>query len=188
MNQTTDRYWSDYYDQGKDFGLITSQALTKILSFVDQGLPKTCLDIGCGTGQLTRELYHRGYECIGIDVSARAVELAKSLTVRDGLDYMPFNIEDENINNLPKRPYSLITCKLVYAFIKDKPSFLSKVASLLTERGTFVVITPLTTDVPPEKAGIAVDFDQTIAELKTVFKEVQSYPGQSVTYFICGGE
>ncbi|HEX6461855.1 MAG TPA: class I SAM-dependent methyltransferase [Candidatus Saccharimonadales bacterium] len=185
MNQDIDKHWSNYYNQGKDFGSITSQALTKLLDFVDQNLPRTCLDIGCGTGQLTRELHHRGYVCVGIDASASAARLAKSLTVQDGLNYMLFNIEDEAIKSLPKQPYSLITCKLVYAFIKDKPNFLSKITNLLAERGTFVIITPLTIDVPPEKRDIAVDFDQTMVELRMAFKTVQTYKKHGITYFIC---
>ncbi len=181
----TDQHWSNYYDQGKDFGLITAQAITKLLSYVDDDLPKTNLDIGCGTGQLTRELYHRGYTCLGVDASAKALEIARSLTMREGLEYRQFDVEAEGIKSLSDQSYTLITCKLVYVFIKDKASFLSKVTSVLAERGIFVIITPLTTDVPPEKAGIAIDFDQTIDELRAAFKKVQLYPGQGVTYFVC---
>ncbi|MGH7196777.1 MAG: class I SAM-dependent methyltransferase [Candidatus Saccharimonadales bacterium] len=182
----TDQHWSGYYNQGKDFGLMTSQALTKLLSYVDGGIPKTNLDIGCGTGQLTRELYHRGYSCVGVDASAKAVEIARSLTVREGLEYQHFDIEVGNPTELPKHPYSLITCKLVYAFIKEKPTFLHKVAALLSEGGKFVVITPLLSDVPPEKAGIAVDLEQATAELLELFSKVEPYQGQGVAYLVCG--
>src|SRR5688572_1600088 len=114
--QDLDKHWSAWYDQDKDFILISSQAVSKILGNLDESLPKTHLDIGCGTGQLTRELYHRGYTCIGIDASSSAVKIAKSLTVRDGLRYLQFNADDGDFKTLPGQPYSLITCKLVYAF------------------------------------------------------------------------
>lgn len=39
--------------------------------FARRGLPgKTVLDLACGTGSLTRELAMRGYEMIGVDLSA----------------------------------------------------------------------------------------------------------------------
>ena len=39
--------------------------------FTRRGLPgKTVLDLACGTGSLTRELALRGYEMIGVDLSA----------------------------------------------------------------------------------------------------------------------
>ncbi len=185
MLNTIDQRWSSYYDQGKDFGLATSKAITQFLNYTDHSMPKICLDIGCGTGQLTRELYHRGYTCTGIDASVTVIGIASSLTVREELGYLHFNIETDNPGQLPNQPYSLITCKLVYAFIKDKPKFLNKVAHLLAPNGTFVIITPVIEDVPPEKQSIAVSYDQTLAHLHVVFKNIQSYREQSMTYFIC---
>ncbi|MGH7196638.1 MAG: class I SAM-dependent methyltransferase [Candidatus Saccharimonadales bacterium] len=185
MRQATDKHWSDYYDQGKDFALVTSSAITKFLDFIDPTLPKTCLDIGCGTGQLTRELAHRGYTCLGIDASSSAVKIAKSLTVGPKLQYFHFDIENDGIGALPDQPYSLITCKLVYAFIKDKAAFLQKVSTLLASGGTFIIITPLKLDVPLEKTGIAVDYDTTLAELKDTFAPAKTYSYQGMAYFIC---
>ncbi len=47
--------WADYIEQ----------------HFRKRGLPgKTVLDLACGTGSLTRELALRGYEMIGVDLSA----------------------------------------------------------------------------------------------------------------------
>ena len=148
---TTDHYWSSYYSRGKDFRPITASALTRLLSFVDDAAPRTNLDIGCGTGQLTRELYHRGYSCFGVDVSAKAIEVARSLTVRDELEYRHGDIEADIINNALRQAYGLITCKFVYAFIKDKTRFLASIAQLLVDRGSFVIMTPLVGDVPSDK-------------------------------------
>ena len=185
----TDIYWSRLYDNGRDFTLISSSTLTKLLSFADHTSPKTCLDIGCGTGQLTRELYHRGYQCVGTDASASAVRLASQLTVapHDQLQYMQFDIEQDDAAKLPQQNYSLITCKLVYAFIKDKPAFIKHVKQLLAPGGTFVVITPYVDDTPTERRGIAVD-DSELQLLAAAFRQEALYkgnePGGALTYFI----
>lgn len=187
--QLTDRYWSELYDNGHDFSLITSEALTKTLAYTDSTLPKTSLDIGCGTGQLTRELYHRGYTCTGIDVSTSAIKIAQSLTTvpTSKLHYMHFDIDHDNTGDLPEQQYSLITCKLAYAFIKDKPAFLARVKQLLNPGGIFVVITPHINNTPAERRGIAVD-DNEIKLLSSHFTQIALYEGNEpvgpLTYFV----
>lgn len=185
----TDDYWSDLYDTGRDFTLITSKSLSKVLSYADSSLAKTCLDIGSGTGQLTRELYHRGYVCGGIDISTSAVKIAQSLTVmpQDHLWYRHFDIEQDDVDKLPGQQYSIITCKLVYAFIKDKPAFLQKIKRLLAPGGIFVVITPHADDTPAERRNIAVN-NNDLALLSSNFNQLALYkddqPGTPLTYFV----
>ena len=185
MNTAIDRHWSAFYTQGKDFTLVSSQTINYFLAYTNTSAPKTCLDIGCGTGQLSRELWHRGYKVVGIDVSEHATEQAQKLTTvpTNQLSYMHFDIEQDNTDMLPFRPYGLITCKLVYAFMRDKPAFLSKVSGLLAAHGSFVVITPLAEYTPPEKRGIAVSHDE-VALLSQHFNEIAWYEESGVGYFV----
>lgn len=95
MQYNPDHYWSSHYDKGIDYGLIPSSMVTRIVTMVDSGLPKECLDVGCGTGQLTRELYHRGYTCTGLDISTSAIRIAKSNTIfSDKLIYQRADVEN----------------------------------------------------------------------------------------------
>ena len=58
--------------------------------FRRRGLPgKTVLDLGCGTGSLTRELAERGYEMIGVDLSPEMLaEAAEKNMDVDGIQPM----------------------------------------------------------------------------------------------------
>lgn len=105
--------------------LARSQDITRFLSYADSDTPKTVLDIGSGTGQLTRELFHRGYKCVGIDVSLSAVKMAESLTVvpQASVTYLHFDIENDDLGKLPRASYGLITCKLVYASLRIERNF-----------------------------------------------------------------
>ncbi len=69
--------------------LISSQEMSSFLQYADPASPNTALDVGCGTGQLTRELWHRGYNVAGIDVAESAIMIAQALTVVLGV--MPEN-------------------------------------------------------------------------------------------------
>lgn len=179
-----DTHWSNYYAQNKDFGLITSRALSQILECTDGSLPKTCLDVGCGTGQLTRELFHRGYQCLGIDSSSKAIEVSQTNTMVPGLEYIKFDIESDDISSLPGQPYSLITCKLVIAFIKDKDLFLKKMRQLTRDEGIFVVITPTYIN-DSDATPISVNHSETIALLEKHFKSVSTFELANLSYYIC---
>lgn len=185
MSQTTGQYWDQCYGSGRDFQLSSSSAISQFLVFADPSLDKTCLDIGCGTGQLTRELVHRGYKCVGIDASASAIKIAQTLTVAPDseLQYLQFDIENDDINNLPQQQFSLITCKLVYAFIKDRPLFLKKVRQLLAPGGIFVMITPLPENELPERKSITVSKPE-IEVMGEYFDETHVYKAQKLTCFV----
>lgn len=185
----TDTYWSELYDNGRDFTLISGGTLSKLLSYTNSSLPKTCLDIGCGSGQLTRELYHRGYQCIGLDASVVAVQIASQQTVipHNQLRYEHFDIEFDDFAKIPRQPYSLIVCKLVYAFIHDKPALIEHVNRLLAPGGIFIVITPHVDDTLAGRSGIAVG-DNELELLANGFKQLDLYKGEersgALTYFV----
>lgn len=186
MNLSTDQYWSNFYEQGRDFRLASSQEIDRFLTYALLEAPKTHLDLGCGTGQLTRELHHRGYASIGVDASGKAIERARQLTVApEGLSYFQADLEQSDLKEKVEAhaPYGLITCKLVYAFIENKAGFLEAIKELLHPQGLFVMITPMRDDVEENKKSIAIDaLDLELAE--THFKTVAVYKLQGLTYFI----
>lgn len=184
--QIADEHWSRIYQTGRDFRLIAPESLAKLLSFVDlEKADKAALDIGCGTGQLTRGLYEHGYQVTGLDVSATAVSMARSLASANfgKLSYFHFDIEHDDLDKLPNPQYDLIICKLVYAFIQDKPVFLKRVQTLLAPSGTFAVITPLSADVPSEKRDVAIE-KRELAHLTKSFARVALYKDDGLTYFV----
>jgi len=62
--------------------------LEQFLDTVSRQLPKTqpikLLDLGCGNGAISKQLYEKGFSVIGIDINTNAIEAAqKSLAVAD---------------------------------------------------------------------------------------------------------
>ncbi len=185
MNTAND--WSNYYSSGKDFVLINGHVITKILSYVDSNLAKSCLDLGCGTGQLTRELYHRGYTCLGLDMSEKAIEIAVASTNHSGLEYRCLDFENEpgNQSLLEGKTYSLVTCKLVFAFIQNKEQFLHNVKKVTDQNGVFAIITPTYTSSKDE-SPIAVDYKTTLKLLEDNFSSVVEVEmPKDLNCFIC---
>lgn len=162
--------WNSIYKSGRDFGVMPDPVVDMILTYTNPAASKTFLDIGCGTGQLTRALHERGYTGLGIDLSHEAVAIAKSKT--NDITYKTFDIEKEDASTLGG-PYGLITCKHVYAFIEDRNTFLEKVSKLLESDGVFILLTPLKDKVPEEKKNIAVDTTKLRNEVAQYFRVIE---------------
>lgn len=96
---------------------------------------KTVLEIGVGTGRLAIEVAPRCKSFVGIDISPKAIARAR--------ENLPFSntelICDDFLRYSFKRRYDVVYSSLTFMHIEDKFSALSKVASILTDNGRFVL-------------------------------------------------
>ncbi len=178
--------WNTRYDNGNDYIAATTQDINYLISHANLDAPKTALDIGCGTGQLCRELFHRGYKVAGVDVSSSAIGIAKqsTLTPTTDLEFILGNIEGDDSITYTLAPYGLITCRLVITFIQDKDALLQKVHSLLDGKGVFIVINPHPDYLPKEKQGITTPHKDMLNILEGYFR-VESFERNKDYYYIC---
>lgn len=177
--------WNDAYENGRDYLGLTTQQIVKLLSYVNienSDGPPTLLDIGCGTGQLVREMFHRGFKSLGIDSSHKAIEIAKQSTKYLGDD---INFSTDDISALPESTFSIITCKYVAAFIPNLTVFLSHVEQHIAVDGVFVIITPQLDALSEEKKFIAIDDDVLSAHLGQYFAHVSKIRLQGDWWYIC---
>src|SRR6266704_5063255 len=180
---TTQLDWNSLYNSGKEYRTMNLLLLDKILSHVPEtgSDVKTALDIGCGTGDLAVKLAKRGYQVTGIDLSDVAIDQARKRAADQGVtektEFLAANIAAIGASaKLPGQPFDLITCKLVYAFVEDRPALLKMVHDLLKPTGTFVLITPVLypgIEYGPRLKCISVDFATTQDQLRRHFKNVQ---------------
>lgn len=170
--QDTD--WNAQYENNRDYVWLSTAQLTHILSRV--GVPKSprALDIGCGTGQLCRDLVHRGFVVRGVDYSDEAIHQARQSTVLSTavIRFDVCDVEKETIDTEDK--FDVIFCKYVFPFIANQDAFLKKVVSLKIDTGTFVVISPDPASLPAARQHIAMDHQNIMAILSTHFSDVSS--------------
>jgi 2-polyprenyl-3-methyl-5-hydroxy-6-metoxy-1,4-benzoquinol methylase len=110
----------------------------KVLEYVDrlQLSNPEILEIGCGTGWLTAKLSERG-RCLGIDLSSRAIEIAKER----GLS-VEFKAGDFFEIALPKAHYDLAVVVETIAYVTDQPRFVAKLVSHL-KPGGYLILTSM---------------------------------------------
>lgn len=159
--------WDKIFSEGVDFTPLNQVFLNNLLSFIKNKIdsdPKTMIDLGCGTGDTLIKFSKKGLNVEGMDSSEVALEKAKESLSKEGIDGVKLSNVDLNNLVLDKK-YDLILCKLTYAFIDDKESFLEEVKKGMTHKSVFILITPVLHKgieyLPEDKPGIAVDIEET---------------------------
>lgn len=180
--------WNTPYAANRDYSQLSTANLQRLLDLVggpvfmqENGQPSS-LDIGCGTGQLVRDLYHRGFRSCGIDISEIAVQIARRSSLY--IDETAF-IQGDVLKSHFDRTFNLITCKYVYVFIAQKDAFLKRIQALLASGGVFVVISPDPAYLPDSKQSIAVDSSTLLGTLSAYFNYVEESRINDDFVFIC---
>jgi SAM-dependent methyltransferase len=110
---------------------------------VDALLPRTIIDVGCGSGALMAALAARGVQAVGVDISPAALHMVR----KRGLSVVPFDLTTRG-PNLPGPPYDLvISCEVAEHL---KPRHAREFVRRLTTAGNRVF---LTAAEPSERTG-----------------------------------
>src|SRR4029453_2537075 len=79
------------------------------------------LDIGCGTGQTTRQAARtaRAGSALGVDISAPAIKRARELARADGLPNVTFEHADAQVHRFPPERFDLAISRFATMFFDD---------------------------------------------------------------------
>lgn len=173
--------WDNLYKENRDYTWLSTASLAMLCKYAEAA-PETALDIGCGTGQLARDLYHRGYDVTGVDTSHQAVDIAERSSVRAGIKFLQHDVCQAP---LAQASFGLITCKYTVAFIARRGEFFKNISKMLAPGGKFIIITPRAETLPASKKSIAVEHSELFTELQKVFTVEYESHGNDIWY-ICG--
>lgn len=176
----TKERWDKAFAEGKDFNSLNEIFVdTELMPRLEKFLPsdsRSVLDIGCGTGDVLCKMQKRGFQVTGVDASSVAVEIAR---VKTGIGAERIIVGDLDKGALDqfKGPYTLITMKLVVAFVSDRSKLFADIKRLLHPRGVFLVLSPVTYSgvsySKPITKSIAVDEECLLVDLSHVFPQVE---------------
>jgi 2-polyprenyl-3-methyl-5-hydroxy-6-metoxy-1,4-benzoquinol methylase len=96
------------------------------------------LDVGCGEGHLTAALADAGCDALGVDVSQRALERARSSYPRLDLRVIP----ERGSWALPDAHFDLVWAGEVIEHVADTSEWLSEVRRVLRSGGVLALTTP----------------------------------------------
>ncbi len=119
-----------------DSGLNGSVEEPAVIGLLPDLGGRSVLDLGCGFGDFCRFARSRGaVRVVGIDVSQRMIDAAKSRTMEAGIEYQRHAIEEFGIE-LPA--YDCVVSRLAFHYVKNLDSVFRAIYSGLRDRGVFV--------------------------------------------------
>lgn len=169
MSRVTAFYNRYHQKNQKFYGVIHEPNFTYwyILRRLHEALPSgfdfiKALDVGCGVGSISLFLAKHGANVKGVDISSRAVQIAKAAKEAAGLENVEF-IEGELKQG--KAEFDLVTCFEVIEHIPDEQEFAKRLYSQLKPGGKLVLTTPSLQNLL-YKIGFYRKFDAEVGHLR----------------------
>lgn len=148
MTTPADPWNPDQYDR---FKAERQQPFFDLLALVKPAPSLRVLDLGCGTGELTRLLHERlgAAETLGIDSSTAMLARAEpTATCR----FAPADIADY----VPPRPVDLVFSNAALHWLPDHPALWSRIAQFVAPGGQLAVQVPANFDHPSHTVAAEV--------------------------------
>jgi SAM-dependent methyltransferase len=100
------------------------------------------LDIGCGTGQTTREAGRAAVNgtALGVDTSAPMLERARRLTAAEGLRNVTYELGDAQSHRFPPAHFDLCISRFGTMFFNDPVAAFTNIARALRPRARLVML------------------------------------------------
>jgi SAM-dependent methyltransferase len=109
---------------------------------VDVQVRDRVLDIGCGTGQTTRQAARtaRAGSALGVDVSAPAIERARELAQAEGLGNVTFQQADAQVHRFAPGRFDLAISRFGTMFFDDPAAAFANIRRALRPAGRLVMM------------------------------------------------
>jgi ubiquinone/menaquinone biosynthesis C-methylase UbiE len=100
------------------------------------------LDIGCGTGQTTREAARTAQagSALGVDISAPAIAHARELAWAEGLRNVAFECANAQVHRFPQEHFDLAISRFGTMFFDDPVATLTNIRRALRPAGRLVMM------------------------------------------------
>jgi trans-aconitate 2-methyltransferase len=138
---------ADSWDPGQysKFLRERSAPFFDLLELVEPRRGMSVVDLGCGTGELTRQLHERlaARQTLGVDRSARMLEKSAAFAA-PGLRFERGSAEDF----VPDAPFDLVFSNAALHFVGEHETFWPRLASFLAPGGQLAVHLPANQDHP----------------------------------------
>jgi len=100
------------------------------------------LDIGCGTGQTTRQAARTAQagSALGVDISAPAITRARELARAEGLRNVTFESADAQVHRFPPESFDLVISRFGTMFFDDPVAAFANIGRALRPAGRLVMM------------------------------------------------
>jgi SAM-dependent methyltransferase len=137
---TEGEYWADHAERF-DRSVAHYQPTFMDAASIETG--SRVLDVGCGTGQTTRDAARRatGGHALGVDLSARMIEVARVLADREGIPNARFQHADAQVHPFPAGGFDIALSRTGSMFFGRPDVAFANIASALRPGGRLTLLT-----------------------------------------------
>ncbi|WP_416986032.1 class I SAM-dependent methyltransferase [Streptomyces sp. T028] len=130
-------YWAEHADQ---FDRALRSYRTRFLEASAVGAGQRVLDVGCGTGETTREAARRALagEALGVDLSASMLQMARLRAGEEHLDNAAFLQADAQTHRFTSEAFDVAISRTGTMFFGDPVAAFRNIARALRPGGRFV--------------------------------------------------
>jgi trans-aconitate 2-methyltransferase len=127
-------------DEYLKFSADRARPFADLMAQVSMEKVESIVDLGCGTGHLTRGLANRWPQArvMGVDRAAEMLAKAQPLAIPGRLEFVQAEIEDWSAD----RPVDLIVSNAALHWVDDHERLLSRLSRMLSAHGTLAVQMP----------------------------------------------
>lgn len=121
------------------------EVLRIVLPLLEKNKNARILEIGCGTGQLIREISRKygNVRYLGIDVAENMIKIARTSNTAPNLKFTVCPIERFDSGDR----FDIIICTHAFPYFPDKTGALRKIAGLCAENASIVMVQSSTNDL-----------------------------------------
>jgi ubiquinone/menaquinone biosynthesis C-methylase UbiE len=100
-----------------------------------------CLDLGCGGGDVTRELAQIASDgfIVGADLDATTIELARAETTEAGIDNVEFRVDDALQPPADGQRFDFVYARFLFTHLADPATALQSIRARVAPDGVLVV-------------------------------------------------
>lgn len=125
-----------------------------VLPLLEKNSELKILDIGCGTGQLAKEISEdcQSVNYLGIDVAKNMIEIAKQSNDGKRTKFINISVDDF----VCKDKFDIIICTHAFPYFPDKKGAMHKMASLCNDGGKVIIVNSSTNNLKDLLINLAV--------------------------------
>ncbi len=132
-------YWAEHADR---FDRSVAAYHERLLAAAEIGASDRVLDIGCGTGQTTRDAARAAHEgsALGVDLSTRMLDLARRRAVEEGVANASFVQADAQVHPFSPEGVEIAVSRTGAMFFGDLVAAFTNIGRALVPGGRLVLV------------------------------------------------
>jgi ubiquinone/menaquinone biosynthesis C-methylase UbiE len=118
------------------FGPLSREALVK--ADIKKGM--RCIDIGCGSGSVTRmmsDIVGRSGRVVGVDIDEKYLEYCRSVSTQSNVEFVRDNISNSDLDSIES--FDIVFSRFLFVHLRDKSKAVRSMKRLLKRGGAMVL-------------------------------------------------